>query len=246
MSSCKSYNLLQNSSSLDYFEEMKNERFDGYVSSNPKAYQKKRNKQETYTLKPGDKVSVSVWNHDDLSVGSIFSNYNSNEVYGKWILVNSQGDVTLPEIGKVRLVDLTVEEAEKKLSEIYVKLIVEPLVVVKVLNKEITILGEVNQPGKVLLEKDEMTLYEVLGLVGGLGDFADSRSIKLIRNSKEYNIDLTKVSAKEFTSIGIKSSDLIYVPSQKAKPLIQKSPVLVPIASAVTVIILLLTSFNNK
>ena len=176
ISGCKSYNLLQTSDGLDYFEEMEKEDIKYYASINPDPYEKNTSEQ-TYILKTGDKLSISVWNHDDLSVGSIFSNYNSNEVYGKWLLVNSDGDVTLPQIGKVHLLDLTIEEAEKKLANIYVKLIVEPLVVVKVLNKEITILGEVNRPGKVLLEKDIMSLHEVLGHVGGLGDFADSKTL---------------------------------------------------------------------
>jgi len=176
MSGCKSYNLLQTSDGLNYFEEMERKEFNYYASIESEPYEKNGSNQ-TYILKTGDKLSISVWNHDDLSVGSIFSNYNSNEVYGKWLLVNSDGDVTLPQIGKVHLLNLTVEKAEKKLANIYVKLIVEPLVVVKVLNKEITILGEVNRPGKVLLEKDIMSLHEVLGHVGGLGDFADSKTL---------------------------------------------------------------------
>jgi len=216
MSSCKSYNLLQSSNGLDYFEEMKKESFEDYASIESHKYKKNENNQ-AYTLKVGDKISISIWNHDNLSIGSIFSTYSSNEVYGKWVLVNNQGNVTLPQIGKVHLLDLTVEEAEKKLINIYVKHIVDPLILVKVLNKKITVLGEVNRPGFVPLEKDRIPLYEVLGHVGGLNKSADSRNIKLIRNKKEYNIDLTTLSGNELIDIEIKASDLIYVPSQKNK-----------------------------
>ena len=214
MNSCKSYNLLQSSDGLDYFEEMKKENFNDYASSKITEYDIK-NRNQAYVLKTGDKLSISIWNHDDLSIGSIFSTYSSNEVYGKWILVNSDGDVTLPQIGKVHLLDLTVEEAEKKLTNIYVTHIVDPLVLVKVLNREITILGEVNRPGIVPLEKDTMPLYKVLGHVGGLNKSADSKNIKLIRDKKEYNIDLTTLSGNKFTDIRIEASDLIYVPSLK-------------------------------
>ena len=36
-----------------------------------------------HVLAPDDKISISVWNHDDLSIGSSFSIYNTNESFGK-------------------------------------------------------------------------------------------------------------------------------------------------------------------
>ena len=46
-----------------------------------------------------DKISVSIWNHTDMSVGSVFGIYNSNEVFGKWLLVSKDSTVFLPKIG---------------------------------------------------------------------------------------------------------------------------------------------------
>ena len=52
-----------------------------------------------HKIRPDDKLTISIWNHDDLSVGSTFSIYNSNEVYGKWILVDKTGTAMIPPFG---------------------------------------------------------------------------------------------------------------------------------------------------
>ena len=121
-----------------------------------------------HLIKTDDKVSVSIWNHDDLSIGSLFGIYNSNEVYGKWVLVNESGVASLPKIGAVKLGGLTTTEAADHLKGPYSKFIKDPIIVVKVLNREVTILGEVATPGNYLLEKESNTLFELLGKAGGI------------------------------------------------------------------------------
>ena len=95
-----------------------------------------------YTLKKDDKINISIWDHDDMSVGSIYGIYNSNEVYGKWLMLDADGNVEVPKLGTVNLMGLTVAQAKQKLSTELKKWIVNPIVEVKVLNKEVTILGE--------------------------------------------------------------------------------------------------------
>ena len=70
-------------------------------------------------IKADDKISVSIWNHDDMSVGSVFSIYNSNESFGKWVLVNHEGYVSLPKIGSIKLAGLSCDEAKVILIEKY-------------------------------------------------------------------------------------------------------------------------------
>ncbi len=253
-SSCKNYNMLQTNNAQDYFqEESENEEKDSIdellVSLENKEIEEPKENINTipnYILDTDDKLSVSVWNHDDLSVGSVFSQYNSNEVYGKWLLINEQGYINLPQIGKVQLSGLTISEAESLLTKKFDELIKNPIVVVKILNKSITVLGEVKIAGQMILETEKNSLVEVLGRAGGLSDYADSRSLRLIRNEKEYTIDLTKVDAVKLSQVNVMADDMIYVPSQKSKNFVMKSPAMIPVASAITAIVLLLTAFGNK
>ena len=52
-----------------------------------------------YIIRKDDKVNISVWGQEDISVGSVYGIYNSNEVYGKWLLVDANGCIEVPKIG---------------------------------------------------------------------------------------------------------------------------------------------------
>lgn len=180
-----------------------------------------------------DKLSVSVWNHDDMSIGSLFGIYNSNEVYGKWVMVDAAGYIMVPKIGRVRLGGLTCVEAADTLATLYSNILVEPNLVVKVLNRDITILGEVRTPGKYILEKERNTLTEMVGNAEGFEFYADKKKIQLIRHNKSYQIDFTKLMDNNY-QILVQAGDVINVPTRRGKAIDKKAPTLIPFASALT------------
>jgi len=201
-----------------------------------------------HILQPDDKITISIWNHDDLSVGSLFGVYNSNEVYGKWIIVNQQGEVTLPQIGKVVLAGLTTQSAADTLRTIYSKYIVDPLVVVKVINLEVTVLGEVFKPGKYTIDKDYNTVIEMLGAAGGLDFYANKKHIQIIRgsgvNTKEFVLDLTSMNDYKQKNLVLEAGDVIYVPTRKGKMVDKKAPVLIAVSSALTATLVVFKFFQ--
>lgn len=198
-----------------------------------------------HRIKKDDKITVSIWNHDDLSVGSLFGIYNSNEVYGKWVLVDQEGYVILPQIGRVKLGELTIHESEIKLAEIYAKFINNPVIVVKVINKEVVVLGEVKNPGNYTLDKETNTVAELLGRAGGTDFYANKKQITIIRGmgkeAKKMIIDLTKMDQYRQSALVLQSGDVLYVPTRKGKMLDKKVPDLIPIVSLMTGIIILIT-----
>ena len=177
--------------------------------------------QKDYKLKNDDKISISVWDHDDLSVGSIYGIYNSNEVYGKWLMLDSKGNVTVPKLGEIHLDSLTILEAENKLRGEYAKWIVNPIVEVKVLNKEVTVLGEVKTPGKVLLEKESNNLFDIIGKTGDFEFYADKKNVKVVRLvDKELHAvtsDFTSSSVFMAQKINLMPGDVVYIPTRKGK-----------------------------
>ena len=187
-----------------------------------------------HRIKTDDKVSLSIWNHDDMSVGSVFSIYNSNEAYGKWVLVDADGNVKLPKIGNVTIGGLTCPEAADTLEKYYATDLVDPVIVVKVLNREVTILGEVRTPGTYVLEKERNSIAEIFGKAQGFDKYADIDQVQLIRNGISYKLDLTSMSDDMLHTIIVESGDLIQVPSRKSKRFEQRVPVLIPFSSAIT------------
>lgn len=195
-----------------------------------------------HRLRPDDKVSVSIWNHPDLSVGSIFGIYNANEVTRKWVLLDSDGSVTLPELGKVKLMGMTVKEAAELLADRYSLHIVDPKIVVQILNREVTILGEVNIPGALKLEKERNSLVEVLGRAGGLKYHADRTQIQIIRGNgaeqKEIIVDLTDINTLRNQDLIVQSGDIIHIPPLDGKKIERRATAVLPFASIMSSIVL--------
>ncbi len=200
-----------------------------------------------YRIGKDDKISMSMWGHDDMSVGSLFGIYNSNEVYGKWVMVDASGRITLPKLGDFHIQGMTVTEAKDSLRRLYSKWIVNPVIEVKVLNKEITILGELKTPGKYLVEKDMNSLLDIIARAGDFEPYADKRSVKIIRQSaigvKMINVDLTKADNYFNRNLLLHPGDLVIVPSKKSKDFEKRISAIIPIASSTTAAAILATTF---
>ncbi|MCH2214883.1 MAG: polysaccharide biosynthesis/export family protein [Flavobacteriales bacterium] len=189
-----------------------------------------------HVLRTDDKLSLSIWNHNNLSIGSVFSIYNSNESFGKWVLIDGNGNAQLPKLGEVRLAGMTCTEAADTLMQLYSTHIKDPIIVAKVLNRHATVLGEVRTPGYFILEEEEVNLMDLIGKAEGFSDYADLSDVRLIRNNKSYYIDLQEIDEFFYHSIVIHSDDIVVVSSKKGKALDQKAPTLIPFASALTAI----------
>lgn len=207
-------------------------------------------KQESvqYTIRKDDKLSISIWNHDDLSVGSLYSIYSANEVYGKWVMVDPNGEVPVPKIGKVKLVGLTLLQARERLLAEFGKWIVDPIIDLKVLNREVTLLGELKNPGKLLLEKEANNLIELLGRAGDFDLYADRQAVQVIRTIDNQphtiSLDLTRMDQFATRNIQIIPGDVIYVPARKSKLWDKRAgPSVLPVASAITTLLVLFKFF---
>ncbi len=204
----------------------------------------RRNADYQYRIKRDDKISLGIWDHDDMGVGSVYGIYNSNEVYGKWLLVDAKGNIPAPQLGTFHIDGLTVMEAEDTLLKLYKKYIVNPILDLKVLNKDVTILGELKTPGKYPMEKDYNTIFDVVSKAGDFDFYADKKHIKVIRNSTtiptKIDINLCKVDAHFSQNIQIYPGDIIYVPSKKSKSWEKRyGSIIIPITTIISSAVLL-------
>jgi polysaccharide export outer membrane protein len=191
-----------------------------------------------YRLRKDDKISISVWEHDELSMGSVYSLYSVSENEGKWVLVDASGNLNVPKIGRYRVEGLTVPEAEAQLEKVMSKWVVNPQITLKVLNLQTTVLGEVNAPGNQRLEKERNTLVEVLGKAGDFGVYADKRHVKVLRQNttgtRATEVNLMTMSGFERDNLIILPGDVVYVPSKNGKQFDRKSPSILGVASIIS------------
>jgi polysaccharide export outer membrane protein len=191
-----------------------------------------------YKIRKDDKISLSVWGEDNLSVGSVYGIYNSNEVYGKWLLVDANGNIEIPKIGTKNVVGKTIPELKEEIKKELSKWLVTPVVDLKVLNKEITILGEVRNPNTIQVDKDKNNLFEIISKTGGFEFYANLKSIKILRqegeNVKITNIDLTKSEDILNTNILLHPGDIVIVPSKKNKEFDKRISTIIPFTTTVS------------
>lgn len=197
-----------------------------------------------YRIRKDDKITMSIWDHDDLSVGSLFGIYNSNEVYGKWVLVDARGQVTLPRIGNFTIEGMTVIEAKDSLAKLYGKWVVNPIIEVKVINKEINVLGEVKTPGKFVVDKDNNTIFDIVARAGDFDFYANKKCVKIIRQDglsvKMINVDLTHADNYLNRNIQVLPGDMVIVPSKKNKEFDKRISTIIPIVSSISALALML------
>src|SRR5688572_14922103 len=95
-------------------------------------------------------------------------------------LVTVNGSVKFPMIDTVRLVGMTIRQAEEVLEKAYDRFYKECYVIPSFSNKRVLVLGSVG--GKVVpLTNENVTLTEVLATAGGIGIDGKAQNIRLIR-----------------------------------------------------------------
>ncbi len=181
-------------------------------------------------FKIGDIVSIHVSTFDmeaaspfNLNTGSATDadegNGNSNST-GLDYLIGKDGNIDFPVLGKVRLLDLTNEEAKQLLIKKLKEYLKDPIVNIRIRNFRITILGAVNRPGTYTVQGERLTLLEAIGLAGDLNIQGKRDNILVIRDfsgTKTYTrVDITTKAFTKSPVYYLTQNDVIYVEPNKA------------------------------
>jgi polysaccharide export outer membrane protein len=191
-----------------------------------------------YHIKTDDKITISVWGQDELSVGSTYGMYNSNEVYGKYLLVDALGNIEVPKVGTLQVNDLTLIELKDSLKTLLGEWLVTPVIDVKILNKDITVMGEVRTPGVYDIDKNHNSLFEMIARSGGIEDYANLKYVKVFRQEGPH-VRVATINLKQYgnylsQNIQLLPSDVVVIPSKKYKEFDKRISVIIPFTSALT------------
>lgn len=113
---------------------------------------------EDVLLGPGDVVKASVYASPDLSIEA---------------RVSASGSLTFPLLGEVSVGGLTVQQAERKIASLlekggYIKKAQVNLLVTLLASQQVSVLGQVNRPGRYPIDGTR-TVLDVLAIAGGIG-----------------------------------------------------------------------------
>ena len=191
-----------------------------YIRSNKEIKKAKANKQD-YRLQQGDLISVQIstttqqqhdfFNKENTSNSQLM--IQNPYLYG--YIINEEGNLDLPSFGKVKAAGFTLRELENVIKNIAVSYFESPVIKLNIINFEITILGEVNNPGTFKIVDPEVNILYALSLSGDMTQFGNRRKVKVIRNENELNrvfyVDLTKKGVLNNSDFMLQPHDIIYV-----------------------------------
>jgi len=184
-----------------------------------------------YRLKPFDELYIKVNSLDDPSAnvfstaaGQQTTNSENISPYGASLLsyaINKDGFLQLPIIGNILVKDKTISEVRNLLSDSLSHILSQPIVTVKLVNRYISVLGYVRNPGHFPYSQEKMSIFDAIGLAGDLTIYADREDIILTRNENGKNtivrIDLTNPELLASNYYFIRPNDLIYVKPLKKR-----------------------------
>lgn len=178
---------------------------------------------EDYEITPNDILQMRIFTNNGFELveqtgdsrgNNLFLNQSERITY----LVERDGYVKLPVLGRVKLDGYTTREAEFLLEEMLVEYYNEPFVQLEVTNRRVIVFTGNGSTAKVVtLLNENTTLMEALALAGGINARGRANRIKLIRESddggdrKVFLIDLSTIDGLEYTDLVVQANDIIYV-----------------------------------
>lgn len=136
-------------------------------------------------------------------------------------LVDKDGYVSLPLIGKIMVQGKTTDSVRDEIKTIAATYYKDPVVNVRFANFKITVLGEVNKPSTYVMPNEKVTLLDALGAAGDLTIYGKRENVLLIRdnNGKKEFVRLNLNQSDIFSSpyFYLRQGDVVYVEPNKSK-----------------------------
>jgi polysaccharide biosynthesis/export protein len=205
-----------------------------------------------FKISPSDQLNVAVYTNEGAIVFEATSSRERLMITTEStssFLVESDGMVELPILGRIQAQGLTIQEFQKSVEEKFESQFVKPFCVTKVINRRVLVFNGQGSSGKVVpLENNNIRLVEAIALSGGLGSRANASKIKVIRKTKDDNlvflVDLSTIEGLDMANMIVQNGDLIYVESTKNLGSEALNDV-TPIVSLVTSVLLLVSIFSS-
>ncbi len=159
-----------------------------------------------YVLGPGDTVKISVYQNPDMTVETRISDV---------------GSVTFPLLGPVEIGGLTPAQAEIRIAALlksggFVPRAQVTVLITQFRSRQVSVLGQVNHPGRFAIEDPVMRLTDALAIAGGIAP-TGAETVTVIRgsdSSERIEIDLLGLfdSTSQAKNIELGNGDTVFVP----------------------------------
>lgn len=168
--------------------------------------------------------------------------------------VNSEGYIQMPVLGAVKAAGYTKDQLKAYITKIILdkKLLVEPIVDVRHLNYEVTVIGEVARPTVITVPNEKISLIKALGAAGDITVFGRKDNVLLIRevNGKKIvkRVNLNSSNFLRSDYYYLQPNDVVYVEATKNKEAnISRNRIILPsVLSGLSVLIILIDRITRN
>jgi polysaccharide biosynthesis/export protein len=153
------------------------------------------------TLRPGDILRITIWPNAELG--------------GEYV-VEETGYVYLPALEAVHVGGKPISQVREELRRGYAQAMRNPVVSVTPVFS-VVVTGAVNRPG-VYPVTPTHSLFEVLGMAGGLSPAADAQRLRVVRTGEVIQFDALSAleGGERLDAVQLRSGDHIVIPTRRA------------------------------
>lgn len=179
-------------------------------------------------IMPKDELTILVQTTDPLT-SEPFNLRSTGQVSSKdqitGYLVDNDGMINFPIVGKIHVAGLTKTECEdliKSKIQPYLARTENPLVSVRTSSYRITVIGEVNRPGVIPVATEKISLIEALAEAGDMTIYGKRDNVLLVREDKSGEKHKVRLNMNDANIINspyyyLQQNDIVYVEPHKVK-----------------------------
>lgn len=201
-------------------------------------------------LQTGDIVSVAI-DHYQLMESSESQNNMTEKgpmfqsVQHPYLIgfaVSDKGEIDLPILGKVKVGGLDTDGAAEAVRAVADNFYSSPSVKIFILNFTVTVLGEVNQPGRFPIYNEQVNVLNAIGAAGDMTPYADRSRIRIVRTrdgkNHLYNFDLLDETLLSNPNFILQPNDVIIIDPLRRRKYTGRDPAVVINVMAILVSLL--------
>ena len=159
------------------------------------------------------------------TLASVTSNIPTSGGALQTYLVDNEGCIDFPVVGKLQVGGLTKSMCEKLIHDKikrYMNADENPIVTVRMSNYKISVIGEVNRPGMFTVDNEKINIFEALAKAGDLSIYGVRDRVKLIRENAKGRKEIHTVNLNDANIVNspyyyLQQNDVVYVEPNQVK-----------------------------
>lgn len=249
-------NACSNTKNMIYFKDLENVRETALTSNTQDNAEHKIENNELISIRITSPTTESsayqIFNiNNDYKNSAPTSSGGRMETTG--YLVSSEGYIEIPLLGPIKVGGLTKTQVKDYVTKKILdkKLLIDPIVDVRFLNYEVTILGEVARPMVINVPTEKISLMKALSIAGDITAYGKRNNVMLIRESEGKKIitrlDLNSSTFLQSPYYYLQPNDVVYVETTKNRAAsVDRTRLILPaILSTISVAILVIDRISR-